>query len=131
MTRISVEDRPLLERFLRTNPSLYLYHLGDLDDFFYPHTTWYAWEEGGKISAVILVYTAFNEPVVLALNDHLNITAMRKLLDSLSPSLPARAYFHISTDLEPLLSESYRHLHHHGLHHKMALKRPDCLPIRQ
>ena len=42
-------DRETIERFLRNDIGLHLYELGDLDDFFWPRTMWYAAREHGEI----------------------------------------------------------------------------------
>ena len=42
MRAISLRDKHLIESALRRNTQLHLYELGDLDDFFWDHTTWYA-----------------------------------------------------------------------------------------
>jgi len=44
-------------RALRRDAELRIYSLGDLDDFFWPATTWYGWEDGGQLQEVVLVPT--------------------------------------------------------------------------
>jgi hypothetical protein len=41
MRLIEVDDRARLEAWLRRDPAMHLYELGDLDDFFWPRTRWY------------------------------------------------------------------------------------------
>ena len=45
MNVIRLHDRATLEAFLRRDAALHLYSLGDLDDFFWPFTTWHGLEE--------------------------------------------------------------------------------------
>ena len=40
----SLRDRTRIERFLRGDSSLHVFAIGDLDDFHWPYTTWYALE---------------------------------------------------------------------------------------
>ena len=49
-------DRKEIETFLRKNTFLHIYGIGDLDDFFWPCTTWYALRENQSIKAIILLY---------------------------------------------------------------------------
>lgn len=64
----SLHDREEIEEFLRRDTPLHLYALGDLDDFFWPFTTWYGWREEGELQAVVLLYVGQSLPVVLALS---------------------------------------------------------------
>jgi hypothetical protein len=41
MTPRSVHDRTELAAELRKDPALHAYELGDLDDFFWPYTSWF------------------------------------------------------------------------------------------
>ena len=41
MTAKELRDKNKIESFLRKNPFLHIYGLVDLDDFFWPRTTWY------------------------------------------------------------------------------------------
>lgn len=50
-----LKDRGEIEGFLRGDPALHVYSIGDLDDFFWPHTTWFGWEEEEKLTAVFLL----------------------------------------------------------------------------
>jgi ribosomal protein S18 acetylase RimI-like enzyme len=108
-----------VEGFCRRNPALHLYALGDLDDFFWPHTTWYAVRDGEQVQQLVLVYTGQPLPTVLALAEQ-PIGPMRDLLRDLLRVLPRRFYAHLTEGMADVLSEHYR-LEPHGAHHKMAL----------
>ena len=43
---ICLHDKGQIEAFLRRNVFLHSYSVGDLDDRFWPHTTWYALADG-------------------------------------------------------------------------------------
>ena len=45
MPVVSLHEKGEIERYLRNNALIHLYELGDLDDFFWPCTTWYALKE--------------------------------------------------------------------------------------
>ena len=55
-----------VEAFCRQNPLLHLYALVDLDDFFWPYTTWYALREGGRVRQLALLYSGQALPTLLA-----------------------------------------------------------------
>jgi hypothetical protein len=42
MSMVMLHDKGEIEAFLRRDVSLHIYEIGDLDDVFWPHTTWYA-----------------------------------------------------------------------------------------
>ena len=118
--------RAELAAYLQRFPHLNFYHLGDLDDFFFPHTTWYISRRSGEIDALALLYHGLQPPVLLAIENQ-NLEALTSLLASLQPHLPAQVYSHLSPGLEPALQPRF-HLAHHGEHLKMALIRPGDLP---
>jgi RimJ/RimL family protein N-acetyltransferase len=112
-------DKARIERCLRQDPEFYVYGLGDLDDFFWPYTTWYGREEGGVVTDVVLVYTAQALPTVVAISRR--PAALQRLLRAVIPLLPERFYAHLSPGVEETLAGTHR-LDPQGLHHKMALR---------
>jgi RimJ/RimL family protein N-acetyltransferase len=125
MQPICLHDKREIEAFLRRDTFLHLYGLGDLDDDQWPHTTWYAAKQAGRIAAVVLVYTRYQPPTVLALGKD-DGPALPELLDSVLPLLPERLYAHLSPGLPDLLEPHY-HLTLHGEHLKLGLLHPDRL----
>jgi ribosomal protein S18 acetylase RimI-like enzyme len=111
-----------VERFCRRNPSLHLYALGDLDDFFWPHTTWYALRAGGEVRQLVLLYTGQSLPTVLAHAEQ-PLGSMRDLLHALLRVLPRRFYAHMPESIADVLGDDYR-IQPHGAFHKMALTDP-------
>ena len=71
-----------IEAFLRRNPFLHLYSLGDLDDFFWPYTTWYALKDQQQITQLALLYTGTSLPTLLGLTEE-PTDGMRELLQLL------------------------------------------------
>jgi len=108
-----------VERFCRGNPSLHLYALGDLDDFFWPHTTWYALRERGQVRQLVLLYTGQPLPCVLAYAEQ-PAGPMRDLLRELLRVLPRRFYAHLTEEIADVLADDFR-IRPHGTYHKMGL----------
>ena len=116
--------RPLTYRmeiaaFLRSDPELHVYSLGDLDDFFWPYTTWYGWEEDEELKDVLLVYWGRETPTVVGISQQPPV--MRKLLAEVAKGLPGQFYAHLSPGVEEALADSHT-IQSHGLHYKMALR---------
>lgn len=84
-----LNDKYQIEKFLRKDTPLFIYHIGDLDDFYWKYTTWIALD-GNSIKAILLLYKAVNPPVLLALSPEKNIGNLRKLLTSTLNFLPGK-----------------------------------------
>ncbi|MGV3523281.1 MAG: GNAT family N-acetyltransferase [Candidatus Sericytochromatia bacterium] len=104
--RICLHDPGQIRAFLQQDPALHLYSMGDLDAFFWPHTSWYGWEVAGELKALALVYSGDALPVLLALGQQPE-GALTQLLKALTPLLPARCYAHISAGAEAALSDDW------------------------
>jgi len=113
-----LHDKEEIERFLRKDLYLHIYSIGDLDDFFWPYTTWYGSKPEGRIEALALMYTGLSIPTLLALSNEHEI--MAGLLTSMQHLLPCRFYAHLSPGLETVLGATHN-LESHGQHYKMAL----------
>jgi ribosomal protein S18 acetylase RimI-like enzyme len=121
MRRICIHDKAVIEKFLADEPGLHIYEIGDLDDFFWPYTTWYASEDAGQIQELALVYHGAGSPVILAISEQPE--RMQALLASLLPVLPREFYAHLSPGIEAALTADYQ-LDSHGPHYKMLLRDP-------
>jgi ribosomal protein S18 acetylase RimI-like enzyme len=119
MRVVSLHSREVIEPILRQNVYLHLYALGDLDPFFWQHTTWYALEEHGAIAALLLLYSAPETPTLLALSDP-PFDALYMLIRSARHLLPPSMYAHLSPGCSALFAANY-HVASRGPHHKMAL----------
>jgi ribosomal protein S18 acetylase RimI-like enzyme len=122
MPLVSLHDKRALETFLRRNVYLHLYALGDLDDFFWPSTTWYALAEGDRIDAVLLLYHATETPTLLALSDP-PYEPLRQLLGQVTRLLPPLLYAHLTPPCREALAPAFA-FESRGLHYKMALRDP-------
>jgi RimJ/RimL family protein N-acetyltransferase len=112
-------DRNELAGLLRRDPHLHAYELGDLDDFYWPYTTWYRLDD-----AVALLYQGGPTPVLLAL--HRSPAVLTELLTGLLPLLPRHFEAHLSPGGEAVLAREYP-VRSRGAHLKMALTDPDRL----
>jgi len=125
MRFVVVHDKGELERFLRHDPHLHLYEIGDLDDPYWSHTTWYALRGDEGIQSLALFYTGTSLPVLLAFSGE-RIDALCELLRGIRYELPERFYAHLSPGVVSALSESHR-VESHGTFLKMVLARPESL----
>lgn len=122
---IVLHDRSRIETVLRRNTDLNIYEIGDLDDFFWRYTTWYALAEAGEPEQILLFYTGSELPVLLgtALEQ---MEALTTALQIVRPFLPARFYAHLTPGAEHAFDGQYR-FESHGLHHKMSLTQAQAL----
>src|SRR5437870_2606172 len=120
MKALCLHSQQEIEKFLRHNTFLHIYAIGDLDDFFWPYTTWYALRDPQlqHITQLALFYTGTSLPVLLGITEEPDI--MRELLQSILYLLPKRFYTHLSGDLASVFAHDY-HIQSHGPHYKMAL----------
>jgi GNAT superfamily N-acetyltransferase len=117
----SVHDRAELAELLSRDPARYAYQLGDLDDFFWPYTTWY------RLGDVIaLVYHGGELPTLLAYAAAHQQEQLAALLAELGPLLPRSCYAHLSPGAARLLP-GYR-ASGGGPHQKFALTDLSRLP---
>jgi ribosomal protein S18 acetylase RimI-like enzyme len=122
MRVISLHRKDEIEPFLRRNVYLHIYALGDLDDFFWPFTTWYALEDGGDLHAVLLLFTAFDTPTLMALQEP-PFEPMWELLRRARQLIPPRVYAHLSPGCREALGSDIV-AESRGPHLKMALVEP-------
>lgn len=118
----SIDSKEELETyFKRDNILLHLYEIGDLDEFFWSNTSWFALENTvGDVKFIALIYGGANPPVVIALG--VDAESGQKLLSGMDTKglLPCRFYSHLSLDLSSALSNLYN-CEHHGRYLKMGL----------
>jgi RimJ/RimL family protein N-acetyltransferase len=121
MNPIMLHDKATIETVLRRQPFLHIYGLGDLDDFFWPYTTWYGWPAGSQPTEIALLYTGAPLPVLLALSE--TPAELARLVQAILHLLPARLYSHLSADLATTFQGTYQ-VEPHGRYAKMALTDP-------
>jgi ribosomal protein S18 acetylase RimI-like enzyme len=125
MDVVCLHDKAQIAAILRREPPLHVYALGDLDDFFWPYTLWYARRDAGELTDVVLLYTGLPIPTLLALAPE-PADGLRELLGACLPLLPRHFYAHLTPGLTPILASDYT-LHPHGMFAKMTLTKPNHL----
>jgi ribosomal protein S18 acetylase RimI-like enzyme len=125
MTLVELDDRSTIAAFFRRNAGAHVYELGDLDDFDWPHTRWFAWEHGGALEQVALLYGEPSVPVLIAIAEEPG-ASMKTLLQELLPTLPDALYVHVSPPLLDVFRERYA-VEAAEPHLKLALARTDLL----
>lgn len=118
MQPICLHDKNEIEAILRHNVFLHLYEIGDLDDFFWPYTTWYTSKKKG-IKPILLLYSGLTLPTLLGLTDE-SSNSMRELIRLTMHLLPKRFYAHLSKGFSNLFEKEYR-VQSHGIYDKMGL----------
>ncbi|MEV0326722.1 GNAT family N-acetyltransferase [Micromonospora echinospora] len=96
-------DRAVLAGLLGRDPLLHVYELGDLDDFFWPYTTWFR-----RGDQVVLLYGATSPPTLLAFGRSGCAAGLGALLAEVAPVLPERVYAHLSPGLVGALAGRFR-----------------------
>jgi ribosomal protein S18 acetylase RimI-like enzyme len=114
-----LKDKAGIEAFLRKNAELHVYSLGDLDDFFWPRTTWYGWVTDDGLQDIVLIYGGTGVPTVVGIAEQ--PAAMSEWMHEVVPLLPERFYAHLSPGVEDVFRETHR-VESHGPHYKMALR---------
>jgi ribosomal protein S18 acetylase RimI-like enzyme len=119
-TRIT-RNKNEIYNFLSGNPDLHLYTIGDLDDFFWPDTTWYAIYDKGEIQSIALLYTGMTTPTLLLFYDA-DPYYSRELLSSIRHLLPEKFNVHLSPGLIDLFGKE-NIIEEYGHNFRMILKR--------
>lgn len=118
-----------IEAFLQKNLGLHVYSLGDLDDFFWPNTRWYALKKDDEIQTLALLYTGLPLATLQALAEQANL--MRELLRSIFHKLPDCFHAHLSPGVGEAFEGRYE-MESCEKHYKMVLNshrfpsRVDC-----
>ncbi len=122
MKMFLIQNREKIARFLQLNPALYLYALGDLDDFFWPNTQWFGLEVKEKLTALTFLYTGGKSVTLLGFCE--DREPMRVLLSSLLPLLPPNFHAQLSPGLEDLFESRYLR-EEYGEYSRMILQNPE------
>ena len=108
-----------IEAYLRRDPGVHVYEIGDLDPFFRPRTRWFGWH-GDGLEAVCLLYTGSTPPTLVALCRPDSANAMTRLLATLDDQLPSQVYGHVSPHLVSCFAARWT-VRARGPHLKMML----------
>jgi ribosomal protein S18 acetylase RimI-like enzyme len=124
MDLVSLTDKTSIENRLRCDTALHLYEIGDLDNFFWPYTTWYTLDYN-PATPVILIYQGAAKPVMIALESYPS-DQMKKIIELTLPLLPPVIYAHLTDELVEVFQKSYQ-VTSRGRHNKMLLTEPSAL----
>ena len=116
-----LRDKSAILMFLKSNIELQTYCVGDLDDFFWPKTIWYALLDKGKILAIALLYVGMETPTLLSFDDKTAKYAY-DLLNRIKSILPNKFYAHLNPELVDVFGKQ-NVFEHYGVHYKMALRK--------
>lgn len=112
-------DKNRLKRHFEKDKVLFSYHLGDLDDFYFPFCQWAVdYADRAKIEEAILVYTGCDLPTVLAfgMTDRFD-----ELLNQMLPLFPQKFYCHFQEKYREQFLQYYSETEL-GTHIKMKLE---------
>ena len=126
MEVVELRDRDEIASFLRRRPAVHAYALGDLDDFFWPHTRWLGASVDGRLAQVALLYDEPDPPVLLGLAEEPQ-RELAELLLAASDRLPARLYAHLSPSVVDAITSVFRAASEPAPHRKLGLVDLDAL----
>ena len=124
MKVICLHDKKRIEAFLRKNVYLHIYSIGDLDDFLWQKTVWYALENGSEIQAIVLLYAELPRATLHAMCEQKDF--MTELLRSIFNILPRRFHAHLSPGVVEVFKENCK-IDSYAEYYRMALNR-ESLP---
>ncbi len=104
----TIRDKRAIADYLRGDSALHIYELGDLDERFWPSTLWYATLADGAIEGLVMVYTGFDVPTLIALDRREDGARLCGLVRSVAQSLEGPFYAHISVGAAPALEPWWR-----------------------
>ena len=113
-----LHNKDEIEAFLRKNVGLHIYSIGDLDDFFWRSTEWYALKKDDDIQTIALLYYRPSLVTLQALSEQVN--PMRELLRRILHELPERFHAHLSPGVEDAFKEQFE-MESCEKHYKMVL----------
>lgn len=116
-----VRDKSEIYRFLSKTPELQLYTIGDLDDFFWPHTVWYAMYDAGEICSIALLYTGMTPRTLLLFYDN-DPGYSIELIKSIRHLLPEKFNVHLSPGLIDIFGKE-NIIEDYGHNYRMILAR--------
>ncbi|HEY7177822.1 MAG TPA: GNAT family N-acetyltransferase [Gaiella sp.] len=126
MDVVELRDREEIAAFLRRRPAVHAYALGDLDDFFWPHTRWLGRLVDGRLEQVALLYDEPDPPVLLALAEKPE-SGMAELLRAAADRLPPTVYAHLTPSLVGPIATAFLPVGEPAAHRKLGLVRPEAL----
>ena len=101
----TVNKKHLLKHFQK-DPVLFAYHLGDLDDFYFPHCQWAAdYQNRARIEEAVLIYSGSKIPTVMAFGVTPRFSTF---LSELMDLLPKKFYGHYQKEMRRHFHKAYK-----------------------
>jgi ribosomal protein S18 acetylase RimI-like enzyme len=122
-----IHDKDPILKFLKKNPGLYIYSIGDLDDFFWPKTIWYALTDSDEIKSLALLYVGMDTPTLILLYEG-EASFSHLLIEKIKPFLPVKINAHLSEGLVDTFGRQ-NILNYYGLNYKMILNKVAYSPL--
>jgi ribosomal protein S18 acetylase RimI-like enzyme len=114
-----LHDKPVILDYLQKEPGLQVYSIGDLDDFFWPRTTWYALKDNDAIQSLALLYAGQDIPTLLCFYKG-DVKFSYRLLERIKSLLPVTFYAHLSPGLLDVFGR-HNIIKYYGSNYKMVL----------
>ncbi|MFX1513518.1 MAG: GNAT family N-acetyltransferase [Promethearchaeota archaeon] len=102
---IQLTDKKIIYNHLKKDVFLFAYHIGDLDDFFFPDCIWYGLIKEKILHEIGLLYTGLSVPVLLIQGISTDISV---LLRGIFKDLPKKFFCHYMKDLEQDFLTDYK-----------------------
>ena len=119
MDLVILHNKDAIFNFLKENSALQLYTIGDLDNFFWPKTIWYALKEKDKIKSIALLYVGMDTPTLLLFYNG-DSSYSYQLIENIRQVLPAKFNAHLSSGLVDIFGK-HNILDYFGFNYKMVL----------
>ncbi len=119
MELLILHDKATIYNFLNKNLRFQLYLIGDLDDFFWPKTIWFAIKYKSEIKSIALLYIGIDIPTFLLFHDG-DSHFSTQLLKQIKKYLPGKFNAHLSSGLLDVFGR-HNVIDYYGLHYKMIL----------
>lgn len=119
-TTNKITDKEILETFFRKNTALNIYAIGDLDEFFFEYTDFYALISDEEICQVVFVYRGSELAVLQGICADDEREELKELVSEIIPALPEKFYSHLTPGIEEVFKEKYS-MKSYGKYFKMSL----------
>jgi ribosomal protein S18 acetylase RimI-like enzyme len=116
-----LHEKTQILKYLRENTGLQIYSIGDLDDFFWPKTIWYALKDSDEIKTIALLYVGMFPPTLLSFYKGESAYS-RQLIEKIRGFLPNKLNVHLSPGLIDIFGTE-NIIDYYGLNYKMILTR--------
>jgi ribosomal protein S18 acetylase RimI-like enzyme len=121
-----LHDKTSILSFLKENSGVQIYSIGDLDDFFWPKTIWFALNEADTIKSIALLYLGMDIPTLLSFYKG-DSQYSYQLIKRISHFLPGEFNAHLSPGLIDIFGRQ-NILCHYGSNYKMIITKEACDP---